>query len=58
MSIKNHPNLHVVNLMLKFDNAIIDCLRGKGINLNHEDRLKLAKNLAEKAEEIVDRIVK
>lgn len=57
MSIENHPNVHVINLMLKFEGAILDCLRGKGINIEYEDRLKLARKLALKAEEIIDEMV-
>jgi hypothetical protein len=58
MSVENHPNVHVVDLMLKINSAIVQCLRGKGDRLNHRQCLQISKELAEKAEELIDGIVR
>lgn len=54
VSIDNHPNLHVINTMLEIEQVISDNVRGKGLELDKEELLEIAKELAEKAEELVD----
>lgn len=54
MSIKNHPNLHVINVMFAIEKVISDNVRGRGLGLVESEILEIAKELAEKAEELVD----
>lgn len=54
MSITNHPNVHVIDLMFKFNDAIRQCLRGEGLQLEEMQVMELARELAEKAEEVID----